>query len=144
MPSGGGTSTPGGVTGGPQSPVSWDGKPCSAGPNVAGETGNHHVTQTVTFFAGGCFSRNGDVSVGTPSLGLTFGTTIDAPEDIGGNLSGSGILAPQVSVGLGRFVGVGTFLTLTGPQGFVLSAGPAIGLPVSTAVTVHKGTGCGG
>jgi hypothetical protein len=117
-------------------------KSCVSGANASGQIQGHTVTQTVTGCVGGCVSANGETTVGTPSFGVTIDTSIDAPEQLGiGNLP-----PMQVGIGLGKFASIGTYFVLgdPAPHGFFYSAGPALGLPISVTMTLHKGQGCGG
>ena len=79
--------------------------------------------------------------MGTPSFGLTFDTSIDQPNEA---VPGTGIPAPLIAFGLGKFVSIGSYVTSTGPSGLFFSVGPSFGPPISGGVPVRNGKGCGG
>jgi len=115
---------------------------CESGANAAGKTiGGHTFTQTATLCFFTCVSSNGDTSAGSPSFGLTFDTSIDEPTEA---IPQTGIPAPLIAFGLGKFVSVGSYVTSTGPSGLFFSFGPSLGPPISVSIPVGNGNGCGG
>ena len=88
------------------------------------------ISDSLTLFYANV-SSTGDVSgvIGPnliPSVGGSFDISIDAPEDP----------TPIVTVGLGRNLGVGTFITNQGPQGFQINLGVSSPAPVTLSIPV--------
>ena len=103
--------------------------------NASGTLLGYPATQTFSIQTGlTTESTSGDISAGTPGLGVSMDTTINAPTDFGGPIPGTP--APQISFNLGKFISVGTFGTANGVQGIVYSLGFGLTTPITITIPI--------